>query len=320
MPAFGSYAGPLPRIVLGERGLGVAAQLARRKRWVWFGVTGNEVVVSAAVVRTGYAATVFLLAYDLRARKMLVDANLLGPAFAARVADDPRTEGALARFSFGRSSVVVTRDREELAITAALRGVAIDVVLDFAKAPPPIAAIADLGPGLVDATEKRALAAVRGTARFAGRSFAMDGAFGGYDYTNGLLPRHTKWRWAFAMGRAADGEPVAFNFCEGFVGEAECAAFVGGAGGAVLPLPEPRFEGATDAPERPWRLVADGVDLAFSPGAVHTQTTNLVLVRSRFLQPVGIFSGRVRAGAGVGDRELVVLGLPGVVEDQDVLW
>jgi hypothetical protein len=293
--------------------LGLGARVARRKRWVWFGLASEEVLVSAALVRTGYAATVFLFAYDLAAKQMIADTTVLAPAPAGRVADDPRAAGELARLSFARSRMTLTRSGDEIAIVARLRDVELDVALDFAKAPPAVTAIAKLGDGLVDATEKRALATVRGTARFAGKSFAFDGALGGYDYTHGLLPRHTKWRWAFAMGRGVDREPLAFNFCEGFVGEAECVAFVPG---AVLPLSEPRFELDENNPERPWHLTGDGIDLEFRPGAIHAQKTQLVVVRSKFVQPVGTFWGTVRAGG----RELLVQNLPGVVEDQDVLW
>jgi hypothetical protein len=49
---------------------------------------------------------------------------------------------------------------------------------------------------------------------------------------------------------------------------------------------------------------------------VHEQRTNLLLVRSRFLQPAGAFHGTVR----IGDRDVELDGVPGVVEDQDVLW
>lgn len=309
-PAFGSYAGPLPRV---ELAAGVGARFARRKRWVWFGIASPRVFVSSAVVRTGYAVTAFLFAYDREEKRMLAEATVLGPAAFAKVADDPRADGVLAKMRFGRSNVKMTRTKDEIAIALRLPDVELDATLDFAPSPPALTAIANLGDGLVDATEKRALARVKGTARFAGKSVGLDGALGGYDYTHGLLPRHTKWRWGFALGHDVDEEPVAFNFCEGFVGEAECAAFVGG---EVHPLAEPRFHLDADMPELPWRLSGEGIDLEFVPGAVHVQNTKLLVVRSRFVQPVGAFYGTVRAGG----RDIRVDGLPGVVEDQDVLW
>jgi hypothetical protein len=188
----------------------------------------------------------------------------------------------------------------------------IDAAIDEASGPPAVSAIARLGDGLVGGTEKRLLLSVRGRARVGNREVVLDGGTTGYDYTHGLLPRHTKWRWAFALGKA-EGQPFGFNVVQGFVGEAECAAFFGG---EVLPIAEPRFSFDAAAPVRPWHLTGDGIDLAFEPGAVHAQNTNLVVVKSRFVQPVGQFTGTVR----VKGRDVRVASLPGVVEDQDVLW
>jgi hypothetical protein len=72
------------------------------------------------------------------------------------------------------------------------------------------------------------------------------------------------------------------------------------------------------APDRPWQIrTSDGaLDLEFTPIGVHRESLNLGLVRSRFLQPVGEFRGTVSAGG----ESVEVVDLPGVVENQDVLW
>lgn len=310
-PAFGAYAGPLPRVDL--PGLDLRARVARRKRWLYVALASDAVWISLGVVRTGYAATAFGFAYDLEARRMLVDETVLAPPTAARVADGPHEPGAVARFSFGKRAIVVARAGARLDVRARLDGLSVEAVVDDASAPPSVSAIARLGDGLVDATEKRALARVTGQARFGARAFDLSSAAAGWDYTHGLLPRHTRWHWAFSLGKTRAGEPIAFNLVEGFVGEAECAAFFDG---RVHPLAEPRFEMDVDRPTLPWSLRGEGIDLRFSPGGVHAQRTNLVLVRSRFVQPVGTFEGRLT----LDGRTLEVSGLPGVVEDQDVLW
>lgn len=308
-PAFGAYEGPLPPIELGR--LGFRDRVARRKRWVYLALSTDEVWVALAIVRTGYAATAFAFVHDLASKRMIVDRTVLGPT--AFVADDPHGRGLLARFVMGKSSISVSRSAAVLEVRARMDGLTIDASIDEAKGPPALSAIARLGDGLVNATEKRALLAVRGSVRAASRDFVLDRGVAGYDYTHGLLPRHTKWRWAYALGRASDGEPFAFNVVQGFVGEAECAAFHDG---KVVSIPEPKFVFDADRPHEPWRLEAEGIDLSFAPGAVHAQTTSLIVIRSRFVQPVGTFSGAVR----VAGREVQVSGLPGVVEDQDVLW
>ncbi|MDF2695713.1 MAG: hypothetical protein K0S65_4096 [Labilithrix sp.] len=311
-PALGSFAGPLPRIDLG--GIGLADRALRRKKWFYLAITSEEVWISLAVVRMGYATSAFAFVFDLESRRMLVDRTIVGPPRAAEIGDDPHAAGAVARFGFGKTSIALEhRENDTSGLRACFAGLDLDVSLDASSAPPAIAAIAQLGPSLVSATEKRVLAKVHGSVVVSGRRIVLDGALGGWDYTHGLMPRHTRWKWAFAMGRARDGAHVAFNVVEGFVGEAECAAF---RAGGVFPIHEPRFDFDAVHPERPWRLVGDGMDLTFDVGAVHEQRTNLVLVRSRFLQPAGTFRGTVR----IDGREVELDGVPGVVEDQDVLW
>ncbi len=310
-PAFGSYEGPLPRVDLGA--IGLRDRIARRKRWVYLALASDEVWISIGVVRTGYATTAFGFAFDRKTRAMLVDRTVIAPHATASIADDLHASGDVTRFAFLRSKVSVVRRAGELDVTARFKGLEVAATLDEQAAPPPITAIAGLGDGLLDATEKRALAKVKGTATCDGRTFDLASAVGGYDYTHGLLPRHTCWRWAFGLGRTAENEPIGFNVVEGFVGEAECAAFYEG---ALHPISEPKFSFDIDRPLDPWRLKGEGIDLTFDPGAVHAQHTQLVVVKSRFVQPVGVFKGTLR----IGERDVVLDEVPGVVEDQDVLW
>ncbi len=195
-------------------------------------------------------------------------------------------------------------------------GLEITATLDASHAPPAVGAIADLGGGSVDATEKRALLAVTGEARVDGRRVSLDGALGGYDYTHGLLPRDTRWRWAFVLGRAKSGERVAVNLVEGFTGEVECAAWVDG---DAYPLHEGRFEMSMERPLDPWRIrTSDGaVDFTLTPGGMHADRTNLGIIRSQFVQPAGVYTGSLRIP---GRGELVLDRALGVAEDQHAVW
>jgi hypothetical protein len=310
-PAYGAYSGPLPSVELGP--LGLRDRVARRKRWVYVAVATDEMWFSIAIVRTGYAATAFAFAYDLRGNRMMLDRTVLGPSAVARVSDDFHAQGEVARFAMGKTTLVMTRRGSTLDVHVRMRDLEIDASVDEGSGPPAITAIARLGDGLVNGTEKRALLSVRGRARSGNREVVLDSGVAGYDYTHGLLPRHTQWRWAFAQGKAASGEPFGFNLVQGFVGEAECAAFLGA---EVVPIAEPRFVFDVAEPMAPWRIEGDGIELAFRPGGVHAQRTNLLVVKSRFVQPVGVFTGTLR----VAGRDVRVESLPGVVEDQDVLW
>lgn len=54
----------------------------------------------------------------------------------------------------------------------------------------------------------------------------------------------------------------------------------------------------------------------FNPVGAHHEERDLKVVKSHFVQPVGLFSGFVE----VDGRKVPVKDVPGVTEDQDILW
>lgn len=316
-PRLGSYRGGLPRVDWGPLGVGAAARLARHKRWLYVAVATGDVYVALAVARFGYASTSFVYAYDAAGGRMLARRSWLAPPFAATVGDTGG-EGCRATFRARGASVVVERARREpyYGVHIEAEGLSLTASLDASAAPPAIGAVAEVAPGRFDATEKRALLAARGELRVGDRTVSLDGALAGYDFTSGMLARHTRWRWGFALGRLAGGVPFALNLVEGFVGEAECAAWIGD---ELVGLGEGRFAFDGARPAEPWSVrTSDGVaDLTLRPGAVHEEKRDLLVVGSRFVQPCGAWTGTLslpgRPAATI-DRAL------GVTEDQDVTW
>lgn len=324
--AVGSFAGPLPAVrwagAARAAGHGALWRVAHEKRWIYVAVRSGDRVVAAAVIRTGYAATALTWVWDA-SRPGFVDERVAkAPPVAAEVVDDGAGARS-ARFTAGGLRIAI--DDHHLVIDAApgaarARGSRAPAhplharVALAAVAAPPIAAVVPIPGGLVSATQKH-LASAHGEVLVGGRRLAVDDGVAAFDYTNGLLARRTVWRWALALGRAADGRRIALNLVEGFVGEAECGLWIDD---TLIPVGEGRFELDPADPSRPWRIrtACGAVDLRFVAGAVHAQTEDLVLVRSRFLQPAGRFTGTLR----VGGEELGDLDLLGVAEDQDVTW
>lgn len=317
-PRLGSFRGGLPPADWGPLGGGPASRALRHKRWLYVAVATDVVYVALAIVRLGYASNAFVYAYDAAAGRMLARRSWIGPPFAA-IVGDRGGEGCHASFRARGASMTVHRAPGE-----ALYGVHVetsDLVLsaslDAGRAPPALGAVASVGPERFDATEKRALLACLGELRVGdGRRVPLDGALAGYDFTSGLLPRRTRWRWGFALGRTADGAPLGLNLVEGFVGEAECAAWVGS---ELVPLGEGRFTFDRGRPSSAWRVrTCDGAaDLEMRPGAVHEEKRDLLVVASSFVQPCGAWTGRIN----LPGRAPVVVGRAlGVTEDQDVTW
>lgn len=318
-PRTGSFVGGLPRVDWGPLGLGAVARVLRHKKWLYVAMATDEVYVAVAVARLGYASNAFVYAYDAGTRRMLFRQSWLSPPFAASLGDGGG-DGCSATFRARGASIAVERPRggTRYGVNVETPGIALSASLDAEHAPPAVGAVAEVAPGRFDATEKRALLDVRGEVRAAGQSVSLDGGLAAYDFTSGILARRTRWRWGFALGRVNGGRvPFAMNLVEGFVGEAECAAWIGS---ELVGLREGRFTFDRANPASPWRVsTADGgaVNLTMTPGAVHEERLELGVVASRFVQPCGSWSGTLSLP---GRPPLAIEHVLGVTEDQDVTW
>lgn len=332
-PRFGKYQGELSEVDLGRLqgrwAPAVAAKLLKRKRWVYTFAATPEVAAIFAVVDLGYTSSAFAVAVDLQERRPLCDVSFLGAPGPLVVVSDRPGAGLTASFRTlgGRLSAKRGEEDERYQLEVDVSRVRTGSLQSFqwrgellvAGGPPALTLIAPVeDDGLVNVTQKHCGLLALGSLEAGGKRFRMDGGVGGLDYTHGYLARHTSWRWAFAAGRLADGTPIGFNFAEGFnesSGHNENGLWVGD---RLYPLPRARFEYDPKELLDPWRVTtADGsVDLRFKPIYVHRDEKDLRLVVSHFAQPVGLFEGTVR----VAGRTYTVSQLPGVTEDQDMLW
>jgi hypothetical protein len=314
-PLFGAYAGGLPRVDLAPAA-GPLVRLRREKRWMYVTMASDEVLAAVAIVRLGYAANAFAFVVDRRSGRVVADETAIAPPFAASV-EHSGDLGIEATFRGGMTWLAITRSLSGgYVLDVCMRGLRMNAWLDGAAAPPALGVVASLGDGLVTTTEKRAPLAAHGQIVANGQGYSLEGGLGGYDFSQGLLPRHTAWRWAFSLGRATDGRPVAVNLTEGFVGARECVVWVDG---AIVKLPAVRFDLDRERPMAPWHVRSeDGrVELGFVPQGLHREERDLGIARSRFLQAAGDFRGRIVLPGG---DAIAIDRMPGVTEDQDVLW
>jgi hypothetical protein len=324
-PRFGSYRGGLSRIDLTSLRSSTIAWAAHHKRWMYVGIAAEDCYAALAIVRFGYVANAFGYVYDRVTQRLVAQSTVIAPPVAALVGETAG-EGCLAEFSFqGRTARIERRaGSTQYAIRAQLGELSIDGEIDALDAPPPITAVAQLSaprdvlpPNVrLDVTEKRVLLSASADLRCRGVPRKIHGALAGYDYTQGILPRRTSWRWAFAMGHTKDGVPVGLNLVDGFCGESECALWLGR---DLVPLTEANIDSRPQQPYEPWRVRTRDrrADLVLTPGAVHTEHRHLVLVQTAFLQAVGEYSGRIALEDG---RDVELDSVLGVAEDHDARW
>jgi hypothetical protein len=312
----GTYRGSFARVDLAPLRPSALSAVTREKRWIYVAITREPWVIALAIVDLGYAQTAFGFAYregeglraDLR--------SIPGLPFVSGVTQDGvhRVDARLVS-PLGRFSVRERRGEGVLEVRGSTRALELRASIDLSRAAPAMTAVAPVRGGIVNVTEKQALAPVRGAALVNGARVDLDGGVAGFDLTIGLLARETRWNWGFLMGRTESGEPIALNLVQGFVGAPECALF---GPGSLHALSEGRFEMDRERPLEPWRVRTERgeCDLVFEPGAVHDETLDLGALRSRFVQPIGAFRGTIRRG----DETLRIAHALGVVEDQEVRW
>lgn len=332
-PRFGDYEGlsavltPPPH----EGPTAPVSQFLRHKRWMYTFAATDEIIVTCAIVDAGPTGTTFLTVADRRTGHILADVSRPGGIRPAIGINDRPGNGHASRYRMPGSDVSMRTDDDTLRVRAkvgspiglpAIGKPAVDIDLAFdISASPALTVVSQLhtDPPAVSTTGKNAALPVTGTVivRLGGfvHRFSVNG-LGGFDYTSGHLPRHTHWRWAFFSGRLPDGRPIGMNLTSQFSGlEGACRENSLWLDGTLLALdPDASIDYDADDPSKPWSVAtADGdVELQFQPIGVHKESLNLGVIRSRFLQPVGEFTGTVHG--------VVVEALPGVVENQDTLW
>jgi len=329
-PRFGSYAGSIPEVNLfrlrGAYHLGMLGRLAKHKRWHYVMLATPEVLAVLSVAELGYTANAFACAVDLREGRVLFDRGYMGlPSPFTTISDRP-SGGASARFPGPglRCSIVRPSNEDPFRINARAsrwRGGPFSCSAEIAAGQaPPLTMIGPVpGDGVVNVTQKWSALPASGTLEAGGRRYALQGGMAGLDYTNGYLARRTAWRWAFASGRLPDGTAVGLNLVEGFneasEGANENALWIGD---RLISLDRARFEYDKSRMLDPWRVTTGdgGIELIFRPLHAHREERDYRIVKSHFVQPLGLFEGRIK----LEERVLSIDGLPGVVEDQDILW
>jgi hypothetical protein len=179
------------------------------------------------------------------------------------------------------------------------RRVAIDIRLDEAAG---VETVCPSGPAYAW-TRKQAGIRARGTVALPGGEIRFVRARAVIDDTAAYYARHTRWRWSAGVGVGDHGSELAWNLVEGVNDPAvgsERTVWVDGRPVEVAPV---RFDADLG-----------GVgELRFAAEAERARDENLLVLRSRYRQPFGTFSGALPDGSALVDGW-------GVMEDHEVWW
>ena len=107
------------------------------------------------------------------------------------------------------------------------------------------------------------------------------------DDTAGYHERHTQWRWSAGVGTAQDGRALAWNLVDGVNDPPQGSERTVWVDGVPHEVGAVRF--ADD-------LSRVG-ELRFAQEAIRARNENRLIVRSRYRQPFGTFTGELPAGS-----------------------
>lgn len=314
-PAHGRYAGRIARFDWA----GLAdhrSWLWRRlhhKRWHYVGLGDERVFIGLAIVDVGWTCTAFAYLFDRQRRQLLADWSQDGlPRVQARVSNAPLADAHACFRGPGARLTLRHQADDSLLLQVRTRTLRIEARLDLEAMAPPLLAIGPIAGGIAHATQKTSALVVRGWAEAGGRRFELDDAWAAVDASNGLLARDTAWRWA-----SAHRPDVGFNLQQGYFGTQENLLWLDG---EPIALGAARFSFDAAQPLRPWQLQTDDglLDLVFTPEGLRQDSRDLLVAASDYVQPIGSFSGWVRASASAPARQ--VLRLAGVTENHRSRW
>jgi hypothetical protein len=281
------------------------------KKWHYLALVSEQVLCAVAIVDVGWTSTCFAYAFDRLDGDMMANFSQDGRLFghSAQLADHA---GGSSSFHARGTSIRIDAlegGRYRLALASPY------LEIDAEFGPPAAPLLLATGPikgGAFHATQKSPGMPLSGEVRVWRNEYSLDGGVASFDYSNGLLARETSWKWA-----SAHSLNLGFNLQSGYFGGHENALWLDG---DIIPLAPAHFLYDQKDPLEPWHIFTedDQLDLIFTPQTARRQDRKMVVAASRYVQPVGTFSGWVRETPASPQR--MVSGLAGVTEDHYSRW
>lgn len=298
----------------------------RLKEWSHFAIVSDEILLTLAVVDAKYLQLAWCQCVDRRSGRRF-EVRRQSPFLSAAVSVDLWNDRTYARgrgFSLEMDDRLEEghhRIRAELRPRAGLPALVADVHAEHdLKHNRPLVVGLPVGEEGVMYSHKSVLPA-RGSVRIGEEHLRLDPlrSFAILDFHKAQYPHHTWWRWATFASRDARGRLIGLNATHNLVEDDERYNENGiWCDGALHPLGPFRFRVDPEQLDRPWEITSvDGrARLLFRPEGRRHEDLNLGLLRSRFSQCYGVFSGEVRTEADVH----VIEAAYGLAEVHDSLW
>ena len=281
------------------------------KKWHYVSLVSEQVIAAVAIVDLGWTSTCFAYCFDRNDGDLMVDFAQDG--LPGRLSVGVAAHAGESSWFRTRSAQIAIDAEEGGRYRLMLRCPYMEIDAEFGPAGAPLLlATGPVAGGALHGTQKSTGMPLNGEVRTYRDTYSLTGGVASFDYSNGLLARETAWRWA-----SGHNLELGFNLQSGYFGGNENALWIDG---KVLPLAPAHFIFDPQQPLEPWHIFTedDQLELFFTPQGARQQNRNLLVAASRYIQPIGTFSGWVRSAPEAPKR--IVTQLAGVTEDHYSRW
>lgn len=283
-------------------------------QFVFFGITGPDVIIGMAVVDLKYLSNGFLYIYD-RNDGTVTEANKTIVPVSSKIFISPTPEKVSCGFSFGGLSISMEKSR----IFAKAKDMEIDLEFDRSAASPLRICTRAGYKGWVY-TQKTSPINVTGKMTHKGRQIDISSPtyMGLMDWTAGHMRRETFWNWTATASTLPDGRSLGLNLSCG-VNETSFTENAFWIDGKITKVDLVNFEFDPDNFYNEWKIKSlDGkIDLKFNGKQHREENINAGIVATKFTQLMGDLDGTLKTDDG---EEIKIRNCPAWAEDHYAKW
>lgn len=286
------------------------------KHWEFVGVIDEDLVLGGAVVHLNYVGTGFAYVYDRKSGE-IVEKNLKMPLARGTTFSPSAVDGA-SEIRHGDQFIRLDNTCRDGRRHIELRCGELAAEIYYREVGTGVTTVTHQSLVGFGHTYKFIGLPAEGRVVVRGRETQLSPkAKAILDWSCATPPRQTVWNWAAATGTDQKGRSVGINFSTGLIaaGFTENTVWLNG---------KPQMINAihfaydrNDIVGKPWRVgtAAGDVDLTFQPERERHEFVNFGVVKSKFHQPFGRFSGTIDLG-----REKAEVDLYGFCEEHFAKW
>ena len=283
-------------------------------QFVFFGLSGPDVMAGLAVVDLKYLANAFLYVYD-RKEGLVVEVNKTIVPFSRKIFISPTPESLSCGFSFGGLSASMQDNK----ISAKSKDIELDITMDLRDTAPLRVCTRAGYKGWVY-TRKTSPIPLTGTLAYKGHRIDISSPahMGLMDWTAGFMRRQTFWNWAAIAATLKDGRSLGLNLSCG-VNETSFTENAFWIDGRLTKVSTVLFEFDPDNFYAPWTITSPDkkINLTFRAGQHRAENINAGIIATKFNQMMGVFNGTLTTDDG---ETVAITDCPGWTEDHYAKW